>query len=54
MFATPIAYLIDEQGVLATDVMVGVGPIQAWLEAAKQDQALVAQGNGAHAEVGPT
>jgi peroxiredoxin len=54
MFATPIAYLIDEQGVLATDVMVGVGPIRDWLEAAKQDQALAAQGNGAHAAVGTT
>jgi peroxiredoxin len=28
MFATPIAYLIDEQGVLTTDVLVGVEPIQ--------------------------
>lgn len=27
MFATPIGYLIDEQGVLASDVAVGVGPI---------------------------
>jgi peroxiredoxin len=29
MFATPIAYLIDEQGILASDVAVGVGPILA-------------------------
>lgn len=29
MFATPIGYLIDEQGVLASDVAVGVGPILA-------------------------
>ena len=32
MFATPIGYLIDEQGILASDVAVGVGPILAvWL-----------------------
>src|SRR4051812_38471881 len=29
MFATPIAFLIDEQGILASDVAVGVGPILA-------------------------
>jgi thiol-disulfide isomerase/thioredoxin len=34
MFATPIAYLIDEQGVLASDVTVGVGPIRALMAAA--------------------
>jgi|SRR5579875_543429 len=28
MFATPIAYLIDEQGMLATDVVVGAEPIR--------------------------
>jgi hypothetical protein len=28
MFATPIAYLIDEQGVRATDVRVGAQPIR--------------------------
>jgi hypothetical protein len=28
-FATPIGYLIDEQGVIASDVAVGVGPILA-------------------------
>jgi peroxiredoxin len=50
-FATPIAYLIDEQGVLATDVVVGVWPIRAMLEAAKQDQARFAQGNGAYGAV---
>jgi peroxiredoxin len=32
MFATPIAYLIDEQGVLLSDVAVGVGPILALAE----------------------
>jgi len=31
MFATPIAYRIDEQGVIAADVAVGVGPILALL-----------------------
>src|SRR5262249_4060501 len=46
IFAVPIAYLIDEQGMLATDVVVGVPPIRALLEEAKQDQA-TAQGNGA-------
>jgi peroxiredoxin len=29
MFATPIGYLIDEQGVIASDVAVGVEPILA-------------------------
>jgi len=29
MFATPVAYLIDEQGILLSDVAVGVEPIQA-------------------------
>jgi peroxiredoxin len=32
MFATPIAYLIDEQGVLLSDVAVGVEPILALTE----------------------
>jgi len=32
MFATPIAYLIDEQGVLLSDVAVGVGPVLALAE----------------------
>jgi peroxiredoxin len=27
MFATPIGYLIDERGILASDVAIGVGPI---------------------------
>ena len=31
MFATPIAYLIDDQGVIAADVAVGVEPIRALL-----------------------
>ncbi|MEX2306135.1 MAG: redoxin domain-containing protein [Pirellulales bacterium] len=29
MFATPVGYLIDEEGTLASDVAVGVGPILA-------------------------
>lgn len=32
MFATPIAYLIDEQGVLLSDVAVGVEPILALVD----------------------
>ena len=32
MFATPIAYLIDEQGIILRDVAVGVGPILALAE----------------------
>ena len=32
MFATPIAYLIDEQGILASDVAVGIEPILALAE----------------------
>ena len=31
MFATPIAYLINERGVIAADVAVGVEPILALL-----------------------
>ena len=34
MFATPIAYLINEQGVIADNVAVGVEPILALLEKA--------------------
>jgi hypothetical protein len=33
MFATPIAYLIDEAGVIANDVAVGVEPIRVLLAA---------------------
>jgi peroxiredoxin len=52
-FATPIAYLIDEEGVLATDVVIGVEPIRELLAApGKRDQAQAAEGNGAYAEVG--
>jgi hypothetical protein len=32
MFATPIGYLIDEEGILLSDVAVGVGPILALMD----------------------
>ena len=32
MFASPIGYLFDEQGILASDVAVGVEPILALAE----------------------
>ncbi|MGE5194635.1 MAG: peroxiredoxin family protein [Deltaproteobacteria bacterium] len=32
MFATPVGYLIDEQGILASDVAVGIGPILALVD----------------------
>jgi len=35
MFATPIAYLIDESGIIATEVAVGVEPILALLANAR-------------------
>jgi peroxiredoxin len=54
MFATPIAYLIDEAGVLATDVVVGLEPIQALLAtAAEQVSVRNAEGAGAYAGVSP-
>jgi peroxiredoxin len=37
MFATPIAYLIDEQGLLAADVAAGVEPIRALMNRATTD-----------------
>jgi peroxiredoxin len=37
MFATPIAYLIDEQGILLSDVAVGVEPILALAEQPERD-----------------
>jgi peroxiredoxin len=46
MFATPIAYLIDEQGVLATDVVVGAQPIEDLLA----KPAVLPEAKGAHAE----
>jgi methylamine dehydrogenase accessory protein MauD len=55
MFATPIAYLIDERGVLATDVAVGAQPIQDLMAmAAKQNQMRTAEENGAYAETAAT
>ena len=52
MFATPIGYLIDEQGVIARDVAVGVTPILALAEEpagaqASVDECLV-HGSGSH------
>jgi hypothetical protein len=37
MFATPIAYLIDEQGMLASDVAAGIEPIRALVARAAAD-----------------
>ncbi len=37
MFATPIGYLIDEQGVIVKDVAVGVEPILALADEPQQD-----------------
>jgi peroxiredoxin len=42
MFATPIGYLIDERGVLASDVAVGIKPILALV-----DERLAESGAGA-------
>jgi peroxiredoxin len=51
MFATPIAYLIDEQGVVATDVRAGVQPIRDLMAtAAKQDPIRAVEGNETFAE----
>jgi len=36
LFATPVAYLIDETGVIVNDVAVGVEPILALLSEAKK------------------
>jgi hypothetical protein len=35
MFATPVAYLIDERGIISHDVAVGVEPILAILAEAR-------------------
>jgi peroxiredoxin len=52
MFATPIAYLIDESGILATDVVVGVEPIRTLLAtAAEQVPDRNAAENRAYAKV---
>jgi peroxiredoxin len=51
-FATPIAYLIDEQGVLTTDVVVGEQPIRDLLAtAAKREPIRAEEVNGAGAEL---
>ena len=34
MFATPVGYLIDEQGIISADVAVGAEPIVALLSGA--------------------
>ena len=53
MFATPIAYSIDDRGVLVSDVVVGVDSIRELLaSAAKQARLRSAEGNGAFAESG--
>jgi peroxiredoxin len=39
MFATPMAYVIDESGVIVDDVAVGVEPILALLSRAADDRA---------------
>jgi hypothetical protein len=49
MFATPIGYLIDERGILASDVAVGVGPILVLVDesvAESQDDASFAPASG--------
>jgi peroxiredoxin len=53
MFATPIAYLIDEQGVLASDVAVGAQPIRDLMnKAAPGSPDGAAVDNGAYAAAG--
>src|SRR5262249_10309879 len=51
-FATPIAYLIDEHGALASDVAAGVRPTPAFPALAAKQQAQTAERNGASAEEG--
>jgi peroxiredoxin len=46
MFATPIGYLIDEEGVLLSDVAVGVRPILALAERVLPGRALAPSHNG--------
>jgi len=45
MFATPIAYLIDEQGMLAADVAGGVEPIRNLMAVATQRNARLVHAN---------
>lgn len=42
-FATPVGYLIDEQGILASDVAVGVGPILALADEPVRDASAAAE-----------
>jgi hypothetical protein len=44
MFATPIAYLIDAAGVIATEVAVGVEPILSLLSPARERAPIGAAG----------
>src|SRR5262249_18550784 len=46
MFATPIAYLIDEQGVIAADVATGVEPILALAAGVTMPSSRLAQAEG--------
>ena len=48
MFATPIAYLIDERGILVRDVAVGVEPILALADEPLIGQGVRAQESGSH------
>ena len=44
MFATPMAYLIDDQGIIMNDVAVGVEPIKALMAEAKKPVQYAAPG----------
>jgi peroxiredoxin len=48
MFATPIGYLIDEQGAVAKDVAVGVEPILALADEPDRDAKPHPSSNGSH------
>jgi peroxiredoxin len=50
MFATPIGYLIDAQGVVRSDVAVGVGPILALASSAGAPAGDAGEGQGVCAE----
>lgn len=54
MFATPIGYLIDEQGILLRDVAVGVEPILALLENPVQGEVESTQPSLTSQETAPT
>jgi len=40
MFATPIAYLVDEQRIIAHDVAIGVDPILSLMKLSQSHEAL--------------